>query len=288
MNNIMISLFTLFTICVVHAAHAADYKSTFMKLINEKNFNDMAPMLAEWEKASPKDPEMFIAYYNYYLFRDYHEFMTFEPPEDKNSVGMMVPREQFNIKDVRKGLAYLDRGLALHPRRLDMHIGKIHALGQIKDYRGQRDQILSVIKLIPEHKGKWLWRDGKPEANFDDNFQSDVQERISNFMRQKPEVRKYTKEIAELMIKHFPKNVWWYNDIGHYYFQVKDYKSAVNYFLSGEKIDPRDEIILNNIAYTYELSGDKENAILYYKKLTRSKNPEIKKRAEEKVVKLSK
>ena len=40
---------------------------------------------------------------------------------------------------VRRGIAYVDRGIEAYPSRLDMRFGKIRALGEIGDY-GRYDE----------------------------------------------------------------------------------------------------------------------------------------------------
>ena len=59
----------LFFILLVSFRIFADYKSEYDNLLSARNLEGIAALLPKWEKAEPKNPELYIAYFNYYLLK---------------------------------------------------------------------------------------------------------------------------------------------------------------------------------------------------------------------------
>lgn len=58
--------------------------------------------------------------------------------------------------------------------------------------------------------------------------------------------------------------------------------------LKAEVINPKDFVVLNNIAYAYRESGNKEKAISYYKKVMHYGDQQAKTQAEKEIKSLNK
>ncbi len=65
-------------------------------------------------------------------------------------------------------------------------------------------------------------------------------------------------------IKYYPDNIEILSTTAVALTLTKDYDRALVYLKQAEKINPKDFIVLNNIAQAYKLKGDKANAIKYY------------------------
>ena len=287
MNKTFYLIFSF--IFILNISLADDFKNKYLDYINKKDFKSLEKHLSTWEKAKPDDPELFIAFFNYYIYRNSNDAMIFNKDESGKSLGTLSGKIFYNKPDVIKGISYLDQGLKLYPDRLDMHIGKINMLGEIEEYEKQKNHIIAVIDLMQTYNNKWLWLDGKKCNDCDTNLQDDIQKRIYIYFKLNTKKSySYVKEISEKLIKRYPKNVWWYNDLASVYFYDKDYQNALKQFKIAEKINDRDEIIINNIAYCYELLNDKPNALIYYKKLKNIGNQDLKQIAEQKIIELQK
>jgi tetratricopeptide (TPR) repeat protein len=266
-----------------------DLKSKYLEYIHKKDFQSLESHLSIWEKSNPNDAELFIAYFNYYIYRNSNEAMVFNKDTSGDSAGTLYGKTFYNKSDVLKGIEYLDKGLELYPERLDMHIGKINILGEIEEYEKQKNHIIAVINLIPKYSNKWLWLDGKNCDNCIENLQSDIQKRVYNYININTKTSySYVKSISEKMIQLYPKNIWWYNDLATVYFNDKDYQNALKQCKIAENINGKDEIVINNIAYCYEILNDKPNAIIYYKKLKNIGNHNLKQKADQKIIELQK
>jgi hypothetical protein len=119
-------------------------------------------------------------------------------------------------------------GLLFYVLGLDIHIGKINMLGEIGEYEKQKIQIISAINFNQENKKRWLWRDGEKCDECAGYLQEDTQNRINRYIEiDTDKSYNYIKEISERMLKLFPNNIWWYNDLASVYFHNKDYQNAL-------------------------------------------------------------
>ena len=68
----------------------------------------------------------------------------------------------------------------------------------------------------------------------------------------------------------------------------KQYDKALGPLLKAEKLNPKDYIVLSNIAQAYKLKGDSKNAIKYYELTSKYGDEQAKKYAEGQIDELKK
>ncbi len=126
-------------------AFPQDYKAQFKSLQNDTSAQSR--VLNEWIKAKPDDPELYVAYYNFYVKKSMKEVISLERTQQGNKslqitdpktgkiVAYMNDGVTYDIELVEKGFHYIDIGIEKFPSRLDMRFGKIYILGKIYDYQ---------------------------------------------------------------------------------------------------------------------------------------------------------
>jgi tetratricopeptide (TPR) repeat protein len=67
---------------------------------------------------------------------------------------------------------------------------------------------------------------------------------------------------------------------------VNEYDKAIEILLKAEKINPKDAVILGNIAHSYQEKGNKKKAVEYYKKVIQYGDVENAQRARDQLKKL--
>ena len=92
------------------------------------------------------------------------------------------------------------------------------------------------------------------------------------------------RDIAEEVLKYYPNHVESLTNLGLTYLIFEDYTKGLEMMLKAEKVDPKDYIVLSNIAYTYAQLGDKPNAIIYYEKTLKYGDAQAKGYAEEQLL----
>lgn len=134
------------------------------------------------------------------------------------------------------------------------------------------------------NKNNWLW-------TFDEKVGDGQAELFSTFQGYFSEVFEQNlnlaDRIADLVLEFYPNNVIFLNDKAVIAYTAGDIDGALTNFLKVHKIDPEDPVVINNIAYTYELKKDKAKALEYYKLLSKTTDPQYKKIAEKALKELS-
>ena len=98
-------------------------------------------LLAQWESKKPNDPELYVAYYNFYVQKSMKEIVGLEQkPKGGNSLelkdstgkiaGYMNDIVVYDDNYLKNGFDYIDKGIRMFPNRLDMRFGKIYMFGQ--------------------------------------------------------------------------------------------------------------------------------------------------------------
>ena len=111
------ALLTLF-ISAALFSYGQDYHSQFRTLAEKKDTAGQYSLLKKWETAKPKDPEMFIGWYNYYVHKSMNEFVSLEKTQKDDqslelhdtgtgkTVGYMNDNIRYAEKYLSKGFFY--------------------------------------------------------------------------------------------------------------------------------------------------------------------------------------
>src|SRR5688572_1814493 len=83
----MIRTITITTAFILTAliAPGQDYAKQFKDLSTKKDTSGQAKVLNAWAVASPKDPELFIAYFNYYVRKSMTEVVSLDRTQKDNN-----------------------------------------------------------------------------------------------------------------------------------------------------------------------------------------------------------
>ena len=293
-------------ILLVPAVLADDFKDTYVQLLKSNKDEELYQHLADWEQADPHNPELYIAYFNYYYNLSREErvlvispsqidqvnpegtFFRLNDPDDPDKlVGYLYSEIVYNEEKIGLALNYLNEGLKRYPARLDMHLGKIHILGLVSRHEAQKDALLEVLNISTGIDNQWLFQDG---AGLEDayNFMiENIQGRIGQYFYLEDERKNdYISEICQRMIDLYPDCVYAYNNLGSLYYYEGNYGEAIKYFKLAVEHNPFDTIVINNIAHLAKITGDQETALEYYKKLQEYGNDTERELATEQIGKL--
>jgi len=252
------------------------FKADFSKVLKEKDTVAQLKLLYNWQKANPKDAELFIAWFNYYFFASRREVIALTDsangPESLevrdsaglNTVGYLAEAIDFDSTLLQKGFQYIDSGINKWPARLDMRLGKIYVLGQLENYEAFTNEIINTIEESNQLKNKWSWEENKPVEDPERFLLSTIQEYVVQLYDAGDDQLHRMRRIAQAVLKYYPRHVESLSNLAITYGLQGDYDRALDALLKAEKIMPRDVIVLNNIATMYERKGDKSNAIRYF------------------------
>lgn len=270
---------TFLLIILSRLLFAQDHKSEFVKLFQQGKEEEVLPLLQTWEKAKPDDPEMYIAFFNYYFHKSKNEIIRLadQPGQGEvlaitdtathEPVGYMFGEIHYN--DSLFGIAqqYLKEGIAKNPKRLDMYFGRIYSLREKGLLEEHVAEILKVIKLHEPGKSDWQWTDNKEIPNPEETFKGSIQDYNHALFNLEEPYTEGIERISGRMVSLYPEDVENYSNLGVCHLLRGQLPEALKLFEKARGLDPEDPLVLGNIAHTHMLMGNKPEAIRYYKKM---------------------
>ncbi len=277
------TLVIITSLLIASTIFAVDYSSDFVSAFHAKDFKEAKTVLSKWEKAAPDNPEMLIAYFNYYLNRDLESTMTMGQMED-GRYGMFE-QLQYNNKDVKKGISYLDKALKNNPSRLDIHFGKCSSLIKSKHYKEASNAIIDLLKTSVKVENKWLWTNNEPIVDNDitgeDHVFFGINDYLVSLFNNFEETHTYLSHIFNSIEQLYPNNIIGLNLNARYNALIGDTQTAKALLEKALKLDETDYIILANLGYYYELENDYEKARDLYERMLKLDNPEAQRYGEQ-------
>ncbi len=257
-----------------YAQDAADYKASYERQVRNVGAAGVGveTILDRWENAFPDDPAMLEGRYKYYLAKsmssevvakDSPKFLGADPVLSlKDSTGRDVYyfEENFFVDSLFAGSARaIDRAIALAPDELAYRIDKITALMLYeKDSPDMATQeLLSLLEYHRSNKPEWSYYG---LAVDEETFVSTVQEYCYNFFRYAtPSSYEAFRTISEAMMKTWPKNTAFPDNLGSYWLVYKQNpRQALKWYKKALKIDPKDYIAAKNCVILARKEKDKK------------------------------
>lgn len=279
-------------------AFGQDFNKKFDELFSKGDTIGQLQLLEKWEKAKSDDPELYVAYFNYYVNKSKKELITLgNTPKgehvlqimDKDStvkepVGYIYGDAYYDKALLDKGLTFIDKGIEKYPSRLDMRFGKVYVFGLIKDYAKFTDEIIKTIDYSAKIDNKWVWTESTPVDDPEKFLLNTVQEYVLQLYNTEDDaLLDNMKAIAEAVLKQNPNHVESLSNISIVYMLKKEYGKALEPLLKAEKIDGKDYIVLSNIAQAYKLKGECQKAIEYYEKVLKYGDDQSKEYAKQQI-----
>ncbi|MBE7442823.1 MAG: tetratricopeptide repeat protein [Flavobacteriales bacterium] len=279
------------------------FKQQFNDLVSKKDTSGQQQLLEKWEKTDGNDPELFVAYFNYFVVKSKNEIITLgqnpkgkdvlqimdQDTTKKEPVAFMYGDIHYNPDLLSKGFNWINKGIEKHPNRLDMRFGKIYMFGQIEDYETFTKEIIKTIDYSAINQNEWTWADSKPLDDPKEFMLSSIQNyQLQLYNTENDDLLDNMKRIAETVLKYYPDHIESLSNLSIVFMLQKQYDKALEPLLKAEKLNPKDYIVLSNIAQAYKLKGDTKNAIKYYELTLKHGDEQAKKYAQGQIDELKK
>lgn len=253
---------------------AFDKQNEVLENLQKGNYETVKVLLQEWEKESKNDPDLMTGWFNYYFNRNikYNNYVGYM----KNGTYGMYTKAVYDEKDLKTALSYLNKALKKYPFRMDIHFGKINSLLSAEHYSEGINAIIDFLKVYDKNKNEWYW---SYNQSFEEK-QWNVDEVIVEAMNSYCQLfdfsieREAIKKGLEAMLVRFPKNVIFLNYLANYYVTEKNYTKSIEILLEAHSYEPDDYIIIANLAFDYEDTGNYEEAKKWFTKLTSMEDEE--------------
>ncbi|PVX49398.1 tetratricopeptide repeat protein [Balneicella halophila] len=282
MKKIILCIIFLF---LANICFTQDYKKDFREALLKQDTTIQLSILREWEKNQPDDADIYISYLNYYFTKAKKEVIEItsgnseeEIPLTKdsteNTVGYLGAKVSYDKAILQKGMDKIDKGISLHPNRLDMRLGKIFTLGKIKSWNLFTDEITKTIQHSSQNKNSWLWLNNEPLPEAKEVMLASIQRYQQQLYETgNDELLNNMQQIAQEVLAHYPNHVASLSNLAITHIFRKNYDEALEYLHKAERLNPNDGIVLANMAKVYELKEDLLTSKVYYQKI--AENPDI-------------
>jgi len=269
-------LLLLTIILLANLVLGQSYYEKFQILSKENDTTKIKNLLREWEKANLNDPELYTSAINFYFSNSKQMIASLNREQTgKESLqlndstgkvaGYLNSNSDYRSDQLALAFNYINKGIEKFPNRLDMRFGKCYVFGQIADYDGFTSEIIKTVEYSTTIKNNWLWTNNKKLGNAEIFMLKTIQSYLKQlYDTENDSLLENIKRIGEATIKYYPTNIEILSTTAVANMLTKNYDIALAYLKQAEKINPKDFIILNNIAQGYKLKGDKTNAIKYY------------------------
>lgn len=272
----------------------------FKKIYEKKDTTKIKAFLAKWEKTDPNDPEFYTSAINYYFNYSQQEIISLTQKHEGNErlkltdstgdvAGFLNSSLGYNPQKVSKAIEYANKGMEKFPNRLDIIFGKCRMLMQIKDYNNLTKALLKTVEYSQINKNNWLWTENKKQENGEAFFLESMQSFLKElYDTEDDNLLPNMVQIGEATLKYYKSNVEILSTTSVALLLLKKFDKAIDYLKQAEKINPKDFIVLNNIAQAYKLKEDKVNAIKYYELTEKYGDESAKKQARDIIKELKK
>ncbi|RCS28240.1 tetratricopeptide repeat protein [Polaribacter sp. WD7] len=269
---------TLIVILISHIGFSQDYQSEFKKYCETNDTINQLKTLKRWKSENPKDAELFTSYFNYHFMRSRQEILalTTDQPNSESLVlkdslnqnsGFLGSQIYYNPTEVKKGLDKIDEGIKLYPNRLDMRFGKIYVFGELENWSEFTTEIKKTIEFSAKNNNEWTWTNHEKYDGGEKEFLLDIQNyQLQLYNTGNDELLKNMREIANKVLEFYPNHIESLSNLSITYILTGEYDKGIEPLLRAEKINPKDYIVLGNIAQGFKLKGNKKKAIEYYEK----------------------
>lgn len=290
-----LTLFTSLFLTFANAGISQNYEEDFYNAFHKGDTALQITLLNQWEKSELQNPEMHIAWFNYYINKSKSDIITISDHSNADEYLAISDSSGKTAGYLSSGIVYSDyyAGKAIerinsailqNPDRLDMRFGKIYFLGKIENFDSFTSNIISALHHSASISHKWVWKHNEVMANPEHTLLNAIQDYIVQlYNTDNDSLLGHMENISKTVLIYFPDHVESLSNLSVVYILKGDYQKALLPLLKAEKTAPTDAIILNNIAHAYKNLGDKNKAIEYYKKVKKHGDAESVKYADEQI-----
>ena len=249
MNRNILLLVISFLFCV--HVNGQSFRKDFISALGAKNMTKAEEILKAWDFADSNDPELYVAYFNFYTVKS------------QEAVGLVGTGYDSNY--AKKALEYITEGIDRFPTRFDMRTAKVYMLANLKEFSTLTSEVIKTIEYSVRIKNDWKGVEFRIIDEPVEMFYGAIVE-FQGLLYKEKNTALYNNmlRISEAMLKHYPQNVQSMLDISTVYVRQNKLNESIDILSKAVKIEPKHTILNYNLAYVYGLKGDKANSKKYY------------------------
>ena len=272
----------------ISIAYAQDFNQEYRQLLEQNDTATMRPLLQKWEQQRPDDPDMLLAYLNYYVLKSYKvvSVIDVQPYSEyavplKNKTGDTISYingiYEYVYEELEPGLKYIDKAIQQTPDRLDYRLSKVNLLRITNQPVAIKDELILALQYSYAHQHQWKDGTNALIAEGKEALIQSIQEFVQIFYNtQEREIVELIVPINDTILKYDPYNPQALTNLSFAYVALGDMDKSFNYILQAYQLWPNSFIVNYNVAMHYKERGDVENAKKHFNKALEFATPDQK------------
>lgn len=289
--------------CGLHALHAQPPGITPPPDSDTTAWNNY---FAVWEAASPEDAQLWIDRFNHLFNRSRRSVMILRAAGDteplpgespdrfilQDSTGAeaagLFQRTEYDENLLARAVEAIDRGITLHPDRLDMRLGRAAAFMYAGKYDRMVESLCRLMNRAEQNNGQWIGTHGTtaqtvtPKELIADYLQ-DYVGTLLDALTSEPDdpASAALGRLAEREAAYSSESPVALNNVAVWHYTAGRPEEALRWFIRASEADPEDALIVLNIGHLYASLGNTEQARTWWTKLLKFPDKTYRGQAEE-------
>lgn len=261
----------------------------FQALLNRKDTAALRKFIPQWEQRAGQSGDIYAAWCNLLLMEARHDVLQLSADtavnngllltdSTGNKAGSITDQVYYDAKTMHKLYQKFAEGLAKHPDRLDLWFGKIHVQLLENHPKEAVETMKQVIDRSVINHQKWLWTNDKSTPSAPEEFFFST---LQDYFRQLYDAQEddVNMSFVDHVLKNYPKNIYFLNNKAALLSAKGEKQEALKVLLQLYQLAPDDDIVVANIATLSKETGNKKQAMEFYKKLLKSTDEDIRNEA---------
>ena len=257
----------------------------FQTLLTQKDTAALRKFIPKWEQSAGQSGDTYAAWCNLLLMEARKEILQLSADTTAheglvlmdstvNKAGTITDLVCYDAEKMQKLYQKFDEGLAKYPDRLDLWFGKVHVQLLDNHPNGAVETLQKTIDRSVVNHQKWLWTNDKSTPSAPEDFFFST---LQSYFRQLYDAQEDAVNMAFVnhVLRSYPENIYFLNDKAALLTAKGEKNEALKVLLQLHNLAPNDDIVVANIATLSKETGNKKQAIAFYKKLLKSANEEF-------------
>lgn len=244
-----------------------------------------------WEASSPTDAQLWIDRFNHFFNRSKTSVLVLRGTEDEErlpgesdnrlilqdstgrTAGILSGQTRFDDRLFAQALAAIDRGIELHPDRLDMHLGRAAACRYAQHWEAMGTMLCNLLDRAEQDEGAWLAPDGSPQPIAPATLIADwLQGYVNSLLdASTSDPRNAADRALERLVvretEYCPTSAVACNNRAVWLSYTEDVDQTLHWLIRASQAAPDDALIVYNIGYLYAMHDKREEARHWWSKL---------------------
>jgi tetratricopeptide (TPR) repeat protein len=237
-------------------ASGQEYARRYRQLLDQHAEAQIEPLLTEWRKKAPDDPDAWVTSANYYFNQRQTLISRKTPgPGDFRLTDKKTGKQAGSISfeqdksGMKRAVDLLQEATTKFPDHLDIWCGLAFLCQESGDFDNELSALKKMVAYAREHPAQLKWLKGEPLGEPADKFVPAKLHEYGEYYEKKenPEDDKRWFQIATLTTEQYPDNAEGFNDAAGYWADIGEWQKARELVEKAHQVDPKSVGALLNL-----------------------------------------